>query len=503
MNQKKIGVVISYAGQLVHILTGFIYTPIMLQLLGQSEYGLYQLVYSVVSYLSLLSLGFGASYMRFYAREKAKACEDGIAKLNGMFLVIFSVIAVICIICGGVMLGNIRGIFGPGLTDAEYAKARILMALMIINLALTFPNSVFNCIVTSQEKFLFQKTLILVQYLLNPFLTLPILIMGYGSVGMVVVTTLLTIAVLFSNMFYCFKKLHTRFSFRGFRLSLLKEMWGFTFFIFLNQIIDQINWNVDKFLLGRLAGTTAVAVYGVGGQINTLYLQFSTAISNVFIPEVNRIVAEEKDDNRLTMLFTKVGRVQFVIMMLILSGFIFFGREFIYFWAGEGYEVSYYVALLLIVPVTVPLIQNLGIEIQRAKNKHKARAVVYFLIAVANVFVSIPLIKIWGITGAALGTTLSLVCGNVLFMNWYYHFKIGIDIKYYWKNILSLLPALILPFVVGILNMLFVKNDSVIKLAVSIGIYAVVYCGSMYVCGLNAVEKQMVKGITNKLFRKG
>ena len=53
-------------------------------------------------------------------------------------------------------------------------------------------------------------------------------------------------------------------------------------------------------------------------------------------------------------------------------------------WGGKGYEDSYYVALWLIIPVTVPLIQNLGIEIQRAKNKHQARAVVYFFIAIGD-----------------------------------------------------------------------------------------------------------------------
>ena len=177
------------------------------------------------------------------------------------------------------MIGNIRGIFGAGLTDSEYETAKVLMGLLVINLAMTFPNSVFNCSITAHEKFLFQKLLILLQNLFNPFLTLPLLIMGYGSRGMVFVTTFLTFAVLLSNIFYCFKKLRIRFEFHGLQIGLLKEMWVFTFFIFLNQIIDQINWSVDKFLLGRFAGTTAVAVYGVGGQINTLYLQFSSSVS--------------------------------------------------------------------------------------------------------------------------------------------------------------------------------------------------------------------------------
>ena len=144
INQRKAGVILSYAGELVKILVSLIYTPIMLRLLGQSEYGLYQLVYSVVAYLSLLSLGFGSSYLRFYSRYKAQKDEDSVAKLNGMFMLIFCSISIICVLCGLVMIGNIRGIFGTGLTESEYATAKVLMGLLIINLAMTFPNSVFN-----------------------------------------------------------------------------------------------------------------------------------------------------------------------------------------------------------------------------------------------------------------------------------------------------------------------------------------------------------------------
>ena len=502
INQRKAGVILSYAGEIVKILVNLVYTPIMLRLLGQSEYGLYQLVYSVVSYLSLLSLGFGSSYLRFYSRYKAQNDEDGVAKLNGMFILIFCSISVICILCGTVMVRNIRTIFGTGLTESEYATAKVLMELLIINLALTFPNSVFNCSITAHEKFLFQKLLILLQNLFSPFLTLPLLIMGYGSICMVSVTTLLTFVLLISNMFYCFKKLHVRFAFHGLKISLFKEMWVFTFFIFLNQIIDQINWSVDKFLLGRFAGTTAVAVYGVGGQINTLYLQFSSSVSNVFVPKVNRIVAETNDNTELTTLFTKVGRIQFIVLGLILTGFVFFGMPFVNLWAGEGYGASYAVALLLIIPVTVPLIQNLGIEIQRAKNMHKARAVVYLAIAIANVFISIPLIKFFGPEGAALGTAISLFAGNIIFMNWYYHARIGMNMFYFWKEIAKFIPALIAPCVVGIAIMKFVNITGLVKLGVFAVVYAAVYGLSMYFFGMNEEEKQLVMGPIRKILRK-
>lgn len=502
MNQRKAGVMLSYLSQAIHILSGLLYTPIMLRLLGQSEYGLYQLVYSVVSYLSLLSFGFTASYMRFYSRSKARKNDEDVARLNGMFIEIFLAIAIICVICGLVMIGNIRLIFSDGLTDTEYSIAKILMGLMVFNLALTFPNSVFDAFTSAHERFLFQKLLVVLQNLCSPFFALPLLLMGYGSIGMVCVTTFLTIAKLIANVWFSFRKLHIHFIFGGFEFKLFKEMWVFTFFIFLNQIIDQVNWSVDKFLLGRLDGTTAVAVYGLGGQINTMYLQFSTSISNVFVPKVNEIVASSDDNNELTRLFTKVGRIQFMILGLILTGFIFFGKPFMEFWGGKGYRDSYYITLLLILPVTVPLIQNLGIEIQRAKNMHKTRSIVYLFIAIVNVFISVPLIKVFGSIGAAAGTSVSLIAGNVIFMNWYYHYRIGLDMMFFWKRILSLTSALAAPTLVGVIIKIFITIDNLTIMLFLIGVYIVIFCVSVFIFGMNQEERSISLELVKKMRRK-
>lgn len=109
-------------------------------------------------------------------------------------------------------------------------------------------------------------------------------------------------------------------------------------------------------------------------------MSLSSSISSVFIPRVNKIVAMDENNNKeLTELFTKVGRIQFIILAMVIGGFIVIGQYFINVWAGNDYNNAYYVALLLIVPVTVPLIQNLGIEIQRAKNMHKFRSIPPFV----------------------------------------------------------------------------------------------------------------------------
>lgn len=318
--------------------------------------------------------------------------------------------------------------------------------------------------------------------------------MGFGSVSLVLVTTFLTLASFGVNMWFCFKKLHTRFVFGHFDRFLFKEIGVFSFYIFLNQIIDQINWNVDKFIIGTIIGTLAVAVYSVGAQLNTYFMSISNSVSSVFLPRINIIVAEkEKMNSKLTQLFTKVARLQFLILMLILMCFIFLGPYFIRMWAGENYGEAYTVALLLFTSEFVPLIQNLGIEIQRAKNMHKFRSVLYIVIALINLIISIPLCYKFGIVGCALGTALGQVIGNTIIMNIYYEKKIKLDMKYFWKNILKFLPALALPFAIGIIFTLFYGANNVWDFIFEAVILVTSYCISMWFLGINSFEKELIR----------
>lgn len=506
INQLKAGVVLSYVSEAISVITGLLYTPIMLRLLGQSEYGLYQLSSSTISYLSLLSLGFGGAYVRYYSKYRVNNDTEGLARLNGMFMSIFVVIGIICGLAGTVLISNLNIIFGNGLSYNEMYTMRILMILMLFNLSISFPGSVFSSYITANEQYVFQRVVMILTHLCNPFLTLPLLLMGYKSIAVVVIQTILSFLTFSINLVFCKKKLGMSFDFHKFEWGLLQELFVFSFWIFLNQIIDQINWSVDKFILGVFGGATTVAIYGVASQINSLYISLSTSISSVFSPRVNKLVFDKEDDMVLTKLFTRVGRIQFMVLLLILSGLIIFGRYFILIWAGEGYEEAYQIVLLLAIPVTVPMIQNTGIEIQQAKNMHHYRSIIYMATSIVNVIVSIPLSQRFGGTGAAIGTAGSLVFGNGIIMNVLYHKKIGLDIVYFWKRIMSFIPAIIAPAAVGILIILFVDFSNIIVFAGWIVIYSCVYVVSMWLLGMNYDEKTLfkktVQALTDRVARK-
>jgi O-antigen/teichoic acid export membrane protein len=502
VNQLKTGAALSYISLGLSNVISIIYTPIMLRLLGQSEYGLYTLVSSIVAYLGILNFGFGSAYMRYYSRFKTSDDHKNIEKLNGMFLIIFTIIGSIALLAGLVLISNTDTILGNKLTTLELSKARILMAIMVINIAISFPNVVFNAHITANEQFVFQKLLQIIKAVVNPFVILPVLFIGYGSVGMVIVTTLLNISIEIVNIIFCFKELKMRFAFGEFDLLLMKEMTVFSSFIFINMVVDQVNWNIDKFIIGRFHGTGLVAIYGLAAQINTYYRSFSMAISSVFIPRVHKMISSSESNQSLTFLLSRIGRLQFIILSMIAIFFVFFGRPFLYLWAGQNYTRAYPIILLLILPVTVPLIQTLGIEIQRAKNMHKFRSWVYFFIALINLILSIPLARVYGGIGAAIGTATALIIGNGFVMNWYNHAKVGLDMKYFWKQIFQFIPSLIIPIIFGVAVTIFIDLYNILSLLICGSIFVLVYGISIWHLGMNKYEKNLIGNPVRSAFKR-
>lgn len=496
-NQLKIGSLLSYVQMFLGVIISLLYTPVMLRLLGKSEYGLYNTVSSTISMLSLLSLGFNSGYIRYYTRYKQNDDTESIWKLNGLFLIVFIIIGVIGLLCGIFLSFHLDLVFSDGLTAAEYRLANVLMILLSINLAISFPMSVFGNIISANERFVVLKAVGILKTVVGPLVTLPLLLMGYRAVAMVVVTLVLSGIADAVYVFYVVRRLHNRFVFHGFEKGLFADLFLYTAFISVNLVVDQINWNVDKIILGRMKGTGAVAEYSVGYTLFQYYMMFSTSISSVFTPRIHRIVQQTKDDpamrrKSISDLFIKVGRIQFLLLGLIASGFIFFGSRFITdFWAGAEYTDAYHVALLLMLPASIALIQNVGIEVQRAQNTHWFRAIVYAGMAALNIAASIVLCRSYGAVGCAIGTAISLVVANGIIMNFYYHRRCSIDILLFWKNILKMLPGLAAPVCFGLLLNQCAAFASGWGYLLGILLYIVVYGVSVWMLSMNAGEKAL------------
>lgn len=490
-SQLKAGAILSYIALFVNSAISIIYTPIMLKLLGQSEYGLYSLATSAAGYVGVLNFGLGNAVIRYTAKYKALKDEKGCSNLYGIFCVMYGVLGIVALLSGLILTINADRIFSNSLIVDEVSKLRVLMGIMVINISIGIGLGFFSVVVLAYEKFIFQKVISIASSIINPLIMLPVLMMGYGSVSMTVVTTILNFIVILINIYYCFRVLKIKIAFNKFEKSLLSEIIVFSSFIFLNLIIDKIYWSTDQILLGIFSGAAAISVYTIGASFAGYFSGFSAAISNVFLSRVTGMVTKDVLGTEVSDLFIRVGRVQYIILSFALSGFIVLGQEFINLWVGKDYSNAFIIAIIILVPMIVSLIQSMGGIILQAKNMQKFKSVIYLATAIANIFISIIFVRWWGAIGCALGTAIAFIIGNIIIMNLYYWKKINIDIPKFWTNILYMsLPFIISLIFGGTINKLILADSWFVFIIKSI-VFSIVYSLLMWFMGMNKYEKNL------------
>lgn len=506
MNQRKIGTILSYIHIIVTNTISLVYTPYMLRMMGQSEYGLYGTASSLISYLSILSFGIGGAYIRFNAQARARNDREEEKRINGMFLTVFSLLSILVLVGGLAFIFMVKILVSSTFSNEEIYKLRIIMFILIINMMLTFVSNVFMMALQAYEKFLFIRLVLLIAGVVQPLCNILALKLGGRAIAITGMSLMISIFSYVAMYIYAKKEINFEISFKGFEKEKFKELFIFSGFLFLNSLTEQITFSTDNIILSGTKGAACVAIYSVGASFKSYFMNFSTSVSSVFAAKVNGIIARKEGMSELNEIFTKVGRIQFYITSLILIGYFIIGKEFIELWAGKDYLDAYWIGLFLMLSVFVPCFQNVGIEIQKALNLHKARSIVYFLVAILNVALTIPFSIMWSGVGAALATMLCMFLGTVLFMNWYYGRYVGLDMKRFWKSILSIVPSLILPMVVGRLVKPLIKVESFSDVLMMAIIIASTYCLSVWTFSMNDYEKNIVKSgmkkIVNKIKRK-
>lgn len=493
MNQRKAGTLLSYLHILIANTVSIIYTPYMLRMMGQSEYGLNGTAASFISYLSILSFGIGGAYIRFNTRYRAANDREGEKQLNGMFLTVFSCLALLVMIGGFICVLLAGRLVENTFTASELFKLRIILILLTINMMITFVFNVVMMALQSYEQYLVLRIVSLVTCVVNPVINIIALKLGGRAIAITAISLLISILCYVFYYFYARKAIHLEFSFKGFRKDVLKEVFVFSGFLFLNSITDQITFSTDNIVLSAVSGTSAVAIYTVGAQFKNYFQQFSTSVSSVFAPSVNLMVAKNQPLKELDELFIRIGRIQFYVVSLVLIGYISIGKSFISLWAGEDYINAYYVGLALMLSVCIPSFQNVGLEIQKAVNKHKARSIAYFCVALLNVSLTIPFAQRWGEIGAATATLVTTFFGYVVFMNYYYWKYIGLNIPLFWKSILSMVPGYVLPMVVGLLINRYWIISSYIEVLLAAIVLSIVYICSIWGLSMNSYERTLLK----------
>lgn len=435
----KAGIILSYLTLFINVIISIVYTPILLRSIGQTQYGLNSFVNSMTTWFTVLSSALVSSYIRFASRELNNRKEDGVKEVNSIYFLIFSVIGLMVLVLGVGFIFLLKYCILPNSNYADNSEhCGIILILTILSLGsivVSIPGNLFGLYNNWKQKFVLTKTITLAMNALQPLCTIPFLFLGCDIIVVVIIQVVFTVINillhLFSSVFiygFRFKKFTAHLS-----KDLVKEILIFSSFIILNTLVDQVNSSADKTILGFMVNDEAksVAIYQ-NGMVFKNYLTFlSISISTAFSTKVNEAVLSN-DNDKLNRLFRSVSKLQMLLLLFVIGGFATFGKAFTLLWLGEDYEMSFYVALVLFLTSSVPLSENTSIEIQRAKNKHKFRAVLYICIAAVNIGLSILLVAVlpqeYAIWGCLIGTIFAVLSGHWITINIYNAKVVKIDV---------------------------------------------------------------------------
>lgn len=505
INQVRAGAVLSYINMAIGSLIPMFYTPIMLQLLGQDEYGLFKLSSSVTSYLSLVSFGIGSAMVRYFTKYRAEKDKEGEENVFGLFCIIFRIISGIAVAAGIVIVFLLDSIYGNSLTQpGQLDKLRILVLILTVSTAFGFLCSPYNSIVTSHERFLFLQIINILSTIVVPIANLIVLFMGFKSIGMALSSFALAVVVQIVYFFYVRNNINLKPRYDRLPRFLLKEILVFSFWIFVANIVSQLYNSTDTIIIGAIPAlaTIGVAVYNVGLTFNSMMTTFSLGILSVLSPKVNMLVFSNSTNAELTELMIRIGRIQCYIVSLVCFGFISFGRQFIFLWAGQDYSDAYFVALVTMIPSSVPLLQNVALNVIVAQNKHRFRSITYLLIAVINVVGTLLCVNQFGIVGAAIVTGAATILGQGFIMNWYYWKKINLDIPRFWKSMSIIFVAPALMCIITLVLSSFISFYSWIPFLIGVIIFTVVFIAFNWLFVMNDYEKDIFRGPVRKISAK-
>lgn len=454
--------IVSYLTIFINILIGILLTPFIIKSLGNKEYGIYVLIGSISSYLTLFDFGLTNTTVRFLSIYIHENDEENKNKYFSTNLIFYVVLSLIVSIGGFLLVQNIIAFFSENFSGDELEILKGLYYLTLINIVWLLVSGYFQGILYAFEKFYIPKLLNLIRVFLRSLLVFIVLYLGGKSFEMLIIDTLLNAFVLFILVFIVFKGIKISFSLKSIDFKILYPTLKFSFWIFLGVLMDQFYWRTGSFVLGKYSNTNEIAIFSICMLFTSYFMTFSSSISNFFLPKITKLYVDKASPNELTNLLIKVGRIQFFIISYILFGFLYVGKDFIKFWVGESFKEAYLYTLIIFIPLTIPSIQNVGNLMFEAYSKHKYRIIGNVIIALISVFISVLLLKRMGTIGIPISIALCVFFGQIIYTNFLMIKILKLSIVKFFKSIFLdnyfyFLSLIIIYFLFQLFDNFFIK----------------------------------------------
>jgi O-antigen/teichoic acid export membrane protein len=427
----KINAVSQWFALVLELAVGLTLTPLIVRYLGKEGYGTWMLLVSVFGYYGILTLGIDSAVMRFLARHLARGERDEATSVLSTATVglatVGVVIAAAALLFGDALAGFLE--VDPGHREDF---VRLVHVLSFATLG-TFLSSIAAAALKAREYFVPVNLIMGAASLARAGVTIALLQMGWGLTG---VATGMAAAILLRVL--CMGTVALRrlegvaISWRHVRWSTMRTLLAFGLGGTLLMVGAKLRFSLDGMVIAKTLDLAQVGVFAVAASVLRYVNSMVSVGISVLAPRFTTLDAEG-DREGLVALFLRSIRVASEFSLGVCAVVATVGGAFITWWVGEGFEESVHVLWILVAGMAPVMLQNPGISLFYATDRHRTYAIINLVEGATNLGLSILLVRSLGLAGVALGTTIPLLVNKLLITPWYTTRILGIGQGRYWR----------------------------------------------------------------------
>ncbi len=494
LSQLRKGALLSYINIFLTTVTGILITPYIISNIGNSQYGLYILVGGIIGYISSLDLGLNNTVIRYVSKYIAENNPSGENLFLSTIMMIYIFISFLILIVGIFFYYNLELIFSESLTSIELQNIKTMFVILMFNMVIALPGGAFTAICDAYQNFSFPRGLSILKYISKALLVLLIVNKDSNAIVIVWIDTILNLAVIGLSVFYVYAKLGVKINLT-FRVDkkLIRELLSYSIWIFVAVIAYKLQWNIGQTILGINLNPQIVAVFGVGVMLASYYSVFASVINSMLLPKSTHMVVNNSKSEEYMSLVIDVGRMNFLLLLPIISGFFLFGKLFLKLWVGDDFSDSWFIALTIMSVITLPLVSGVGNYILEAQRKNRFKAVLNIttlsLSSLAGYFLS----KKCGMYGILFPISVAVVVNYIILMG-YYNKIFLFNIRIFFKKVFA--KTIFVNAILTCLSFIVIsikEPEGWLGLVLSSIIYFIIYIVVNYIFVLNDKEKSILK----------
>ncbi len=438
-------VVLNWAAFVFSVVVNFFISPYIVHTLGNTAYGIWVLLASLVGYMGLLDLGVRGAVMRYVARHHARS-EDGEAgRVASAGLVIFTAAGLLALLASAVIAVLIDRLFK--IPADIVTVARLVVLIGGVSVAASLISGVFGGVVTALQRFDLAGILSIAVGAVRALGVVGALHAGWGLLGLAGVQlacTLLQAAGLYVMAARLYPELSYRF--RGLGKAVLVTIFSFSAYSSLLHVSTALMFSVDSVVIGAFLPLAMITFFSIGATLTDYARSLVSSISQTMTPRVSALEGLNAAAE-LEGVFRTAGAAATLVTLPITITFVVRGASFIGLWMGPSYAgPSGPVLVILSVALSFAAARQVIVSAIMGVNRHRTLAPFYVAEGLINLGLSVYWARSLGIQGVALGTAVPNLVTTFLVIPWLTRQVFGTRFRDLWAGMWLRPLVAMLPF---------------------------------------------------------